>query len=351
MILSSLLALLVVAACSAQGAFPRSTAPVEEALASTTQSAPTATSAPLPLCTRPPTPEGPPTATPAPLADCTRSPTRASPPTATPTPQREFAELTITVLYDNTALDPELEADWGFAALLDYGGYVLLFDTGADGPTLLANMSALAVDPASIQAIVLSHSHEDHTGGLWELLATGATPTVYAPASLPAAAKARAAAQTELIEVGAEPQSIFIGVHTSGEMGDGVREQALVVETAEGLVVVTGCAHPGIVEVVRRAKDVAAAQSAGADAGEMARKVTLVVGGFHLGGASAGRVGAIIDEFRALGVERVCPTHCTGAAAIRAFAAAYGEQAIEGGVGQVIHVPDVWRPPVEGFRG
>jgi 7,8-dihydropterin-6-yl-methyl-4-(beta-D-ribofuranosyl)aminobenzene 5'-phosphate synthase len=95
----------------------------------------------------------------------------------------------------------------------------------------------------------------------------------------------------------------------------------LAVETDEGLVVVTGCAHPGIVDMVHCAKEVADGE------------VILVMGGFHLGGASQGRIERIIGDLRGLGVKRVAPCHCTGDKARQAFVDAFGDDAVLAGVG------------------
>jgi 7,8-dihydropterin-6-yl-methyl-4-(beta-D-ribofuranosyl)aminobenzene 5'-phosphate synthase len=137
---------------------------------------------------------------------------------------------------------------------------------------------------------VLSHSHGDHTGGLADLLQTGTRPTVYVPRAFPASFKADVRARTDLVEV-TEPVEVLPGVYTTGQMGSRIVEQALVVETGAGWVVLTGCAHPGNVEVVRRAKQVTAGE------------VVLAMGGFHLGEAHRDQIEGITAEFRRLGVQ------------------------------------------------
>jgi 7,8-dihydropterin-6-yl-methyl-4-(beta-D-ribofuranosyl)aminobenzene 5'-phosphate synthase len=226
------------------------------------------------------------------------------------------------IIYDNRTLDPNLTSAWGFSCLV---GDDLLFDTGGDGRTLLSNMTKMGIDPAGIRTVVLSHAHGDHTGGLGALLGTGIRPTVYVPRSFPARFKADVRSLTTLVEVRG-PAEIQPGVHTTGEVGRGLVEQALAVETGDRLVVVTGCAHPGVVKMVRRAKE-----SAGGE-------VYLVMGGFHLGGTSQRQVKAVIADFRQLGVQRVAPCHCTGDRAIRVFAEEYGGDFIETGVGMVLHI-------------
>jgi 7,8-dihydropterin-6-yl-methyl-4-(beta-D-ribofuranosyl)aminobenzene 5'-phosphate synthase len=226
------------------------------------------------------------------------------------------------ITYDNRTLDPNLTSAWGFSCLVDED---LLFDTGGDGRTLLSNMTKMGIDPAGIRTVVLSHAHGDHTGGLGALLGTGVRPTVYVPGSFPARFKADVRSLTTLVEVHG-PAEIRPSIHTTGEVGRGLVEQALAMETGDGLVVVTGCAHPGVVKMVRRAKE-----SAGGE-------VYLVMGGFHLGGTSQRRVKAVIADFRQLGVQRVAPCHCTGDRAIRVFAEEYGDDFIETGVGMVLDI-------------
>jgi len=239
----------------------------------------------------------------------------------------ESKTLTITIVYDNNTYDRRLRTAWGFSCLIEYRGQVILFDTGGDSPTLLANMAALGIDPGEIKTVVLSHIHGDHTGGLSGILEmAGDGLTVFVPQSFPARFKEAVRTRAHLVEV-REPREIGEGVYTTGELGTGIIEQSLVVRTDEGLVVVTGCAHPGIVEVVRRAKALSGDE------------VYLVLGGFHLGGKSQREIEWIISEFRRLGVRKVAPCHCTGEQAIRMFHQEYGEDFIQAGAGKVVRVP------------
>jgi len=227
-----------------------------------------------------------------------------------------------TIVYDNRTLDSNLASAWGFSCLVDGD---LLFDTGGDGRTLLSNMTKMGIDPAGITTVVLSHAHGDHTGGLGGLLETGVRPTVYVPRSFPTRFKADVRLLTTLVEVHG-PVEIRPGIHTTGEVGRGLVEQALAVETSQGLVVITGCAHPGVVEMVRCAKE------------SVEGKVYLVMGGFHLGGTSRRRVKAVIADFRQLDVQKAAPCHCTGDRAIGIFAEEYGEDFIRVGVGLVLDI-------------
>jgi 7,8-dihydropterin-6-yl-methyl-4-(beta-D-ribofuranosyl)aminobenzene 5'-phosphate synthase len=234
--------------------------------------------------------------------------------------------VTFTIVYDNNGYDERLQTQWGFACWVETGDKTVLFDTGGDGATLLSNLSALGLDPAEIDAVVLSHAHGDHTGGLGALLGTGVKPTVYVPASFSGAFKRDVRALTKLVEV-SEPMGIAPGIHTTGEVGGGIIEQALAVESEDGLVVVTGCAHPGVDKMVRRAKE-----SIGGD-------IALVMGGFHLGSASRGRIERIMADFRAMGVQRVAPCHCTGEGARRMFSEKFGDNCTLAGVGWSVTLP------------
>ncbi len=231
--------------------------------------------------------------------------------------------LTITLVYDNNAYGGRLKTAWGFAALVAYHNQTLLFDTGGDGQTLVQNMRILEIDPTQIESVLLSHAHGDHTGGLSTLLELGARPTVYLPPSFSASFKNQVGRRTEVTEV-APGLSFAEGMLTTGEMGRSIPEQALVIRTEPGLVLVTGCAHPGIVEIVEHAQEM------------FDEPVRLVLGGFHLGGKSKTEIDAILTNFRRLEVEQVAPCHCTGDQAIAMFSAEYGEHFIQAGVGRVI---------------
>jgi len=259
---------------------------------------------------------------------------QTAPPTATPVPPAPTPGATapaenlapddfkLTIVFDNTTTNPQSTEGWGFAAVVDYGDHRLLFDTGASGSVLLDNLRLVDVDPATIEAVILSHQHDDHTGGLMALLNTGIRPTVYAPASFTDSFKRSVRERTELVEV-SDALEILPGVHTTRPIGSTV-EEALVVETGDGAVVITGCAHPGLVEIVREAQAVTSSP------------IAMVIGGFHLGSASESQVLSIIAELRQLGVQKVMPCHCTGDAAMALFRSEYGEDFVEGGVGRVV---------------
>lgn len=233
--------------------------------------------------------------------------------------------LIITVVYDNNAYDPRLKAEWGFAALIEYKGHTILFDTGGNGSTLLNNMELMGIDPTCIESVALSHAHGDHVGGLDGLLARDIQPTLYLIPSFSEDFKRRAAKLMKVIEV-VPGLALNAEMFTTGEMRRDVPEQALVIKTDHGLVVVTGCAHPGVVQVVEQALNL------------FGGNLHLVLGGFHLRSKSTNELEAIMAEFRRLGVEKVAPCHCTGDQAIQMFRDEYGDDFFQTGVGRVVVV-------------
>lgn len=218
----------------------------------------------------------------------------------------------LTVLYDNYPYKEGLHTAWGFSCLVEAGDRVILFDTGGNAEILLANMATLGIDPTRIENVVLSHVHGDHVGGLFGLLELNNSVTVYLPASFPQNFKEQVRAPgAQVVEVRG-PMEILPGVWSTGEMGEVLREQALAVRSPLGLVVITGCAHPGVVEMVERAKETT---------GE---PVHLVVGGFHMSGMSQTQIQQVIQAFQKLGVERAAPCHCSGDLTRRLFHEVYG---------------------------
>jgi 7,8-dihydropterin-6-yl-methyl-4-(beta-D-ribofuranosyl)aminobenzene 5'-phosphate synthase len=238
-------------------------------------------------------------------------------------------DLRITIIYDNYLQDERLPSEWGFAALVEYQDYVLLFDTGGTD-TLMENMHVLDIDPRRIQAVVLSHAHGDHIGGLYSFLAEANQPPVYLLPSFPNDFKDNVADLTEVIEV-SDPTEIFPNIFSTGQVSGEVKEQGLAIRTNQGTVIITGCAHPGITRMVRRGRS---AVQPGSDVDY--DPIALVIGGFHLISSSPGQIEGIIADLESLNVQQISPTHCTGDAAIAMFEEAFNEGFIAGGAGKVI---------------
>ena len=164
--------------------------------------------------------------------------------------------------------------------------------------------------------------------GLAAFLEKNSRVIVYLPGSFPLEFKRAVMSLGAVVEEVNEAGEILPGAFTTGEIGDGIREQALALKTTEGLVVITGCAHPGVVRMVRKAREIT---------GE--NRVHLVVGGFHLGGLSRSRIEAIVEELRHVEVEKVAPCHCSGDETRRLFRKFFAADFIEAGVGKRIQLP------------
>ena len=238
-------------------------------------------------------------------------------------------DISITVSYDNNPYKERLTTAWGFSCVIRGIEKTILFDTGGDSSILLTNMEKLGINPKEIDLVVLSHIHGDHVGGLPSFLEKNPEVVVYLPKSFPKGFKDGVKEYgAKIVEVQG-PLKICQGVYSTGELGTWIKEQSLIIHTEKGLVVITGCAHPGIVKIVDKAKDL------------LKDDVLLVMGGFHLGGESKSEIENIIYSFRKLGVSYVGPCHCSGDAARQLFKEEYGENFMNVGVGRVITMNDL----------
>ena len=231
------------------------------------------------------------------------------------------------ICYDNTAL-AGFRSGWGFSCLVDN----ILFDTGEKAESLFANMDKLSIDRSAIEAVVISHTHWDHTGGLWNLLDEQPGLTVY---GCPGFSDdfAKKVKQHKGNYIKSEPgQTLAGGIQVTGEVagtykGASMPEQALIVPGDSGITVITGCSHPGILSMLRRALAVTRSS-----------RISLVFGGFHMMNDSEKEIRHTIDQFEALPVEKVGATHCTGDQAIAMFKQRYGENFIQLGAGRILEL-------------
>jgi 7,8-dihydropterin-6-yl-methyl-4-(beta-D-ribofuranosyl)aminobenzene 5'-phosphate synthase len=233
----------------------------------------------------------------------------------------------LVVVYDNYSAQKGLQTAHGFACVIRSGDGPVLFDTGGSGQILLENMAALGLEIAEVDAVVLSHMHWDHIGGLDAVLAANPGVDVYAPAAFSPRFLLDVKTRAHLVVETAQAQRVVGRVWTSGVLEWPLVEQALYVETDQGVVVVTGCAHPGVVELAQ------AAQRASG------RQIQAVLGGFHMVGMSRAGIGQVIDRLRDLPVRSVGPSHCSGDASRDAMREAFGGDYLDIGVGTRLSFP------------
>jgi len=234
------------------------------------------------------------------------------------------ASLRAVVVYDNNTYDQRLQTDWGFSCYIEGLDKTILFDCGTKGKILLSNMERLGLKPEKIDTVVLSHFHNDHVGGLDDLLTRNSSVEVWLPDFFPDDFKDGIRKKGARVIKVTHSAQICDGALTTGIIEGPIKEQSLILETEKGLVLITGCAHPGIIKIIESAKSM------------YKKDICFVFGGFHLGGLGQPQIKEIIAGFRRLGVKKAGPSHCSGDAARQLFSENYGEDFVRIGAGKEI---------------
>lgn len=268
----------------------------------------------------------------------------------------------VTILYDALGKSPTITKDWGYSALVEYGGQRILFDTGNNPQIFAKNVKAAGVDLKKLDFVVISHRHLDHTAGLNHLLSVNPAVRIYAPkeafgvfgSSLPSKFyRPQDSLPDEMRYFDGHPGETltsgtpwvggkFVTVDSTFEIIPGVhlislvsetvgtkelRELSLAMETPRGMIVMAGCSHPGIERIVTAAMGIN-------------RQVHMVFGGLHLPAATDREVAriaaALHDTFK---VDRIAPGHCTGEPAFYQFRSKWKDRYTYAGVGSVIALP------------
>ncbi|HHJ00760.1 MAG TPA: MBL fold metallo-hydrolase [Candidatus Aerophobetes bacterium] len=236
--------------------------------------------------------------------------------------------MQLKVICDNRLHDERLEVCWGFSCLV---GKDLLFDTGENEKVLLGNMEKMNISPKDISTVVISHDHYDHTGGLGGLLRENSKVKIYGLSSFSSSFKEKVEGfGAKLIEEDKFTQ-IMPNIYLSGELstyygGGRLSEHSLIIKTESGLIIITGCSHPGIIKIIEEVKK------------NLSESIYLVMGGFHLMDKDERVVEMIVKRFRELGVKKAGPTHCTGEEAIEIFKKEYKKNFLEVGAGKILEV-------------
>ena len=276
--------------------------------------------------------------------------------------------MRLITLCENTAAKPGFMAEWGLSILLQADNLNVLFDTGGSF-AVVRNADKFGVDLSVVDKIVLSHGHADHTGGLREVLRrTGEREVIAHPAIWEAKYTKRPYeekeayigvpfAREELESLGAsfklskEPVQISDNIMTTGEIamttdyetiepnllvkeGDALKpdpladDLALVVKTEQGLVIILGCGHRGIINTIRHAQRLTGEE-----------RVYTVVGGTHLAPASEERIDKTVAELKRIGVHRIGVSHCTGFRASVRLAQTFGDKFFLNNAGSEFTLP------------
>ncbi len=268
----------------------------------------------------------------------------------------------VTILYDAFGKPSGMKKDWGYSALVEYGGKRILFDTGNNAEIFAQNVKVSWVDLKKLDFAVISHRHGDHTGGMNYLLTVNPQVKIFAPkegfgvfgASMPGTFYRQDASLPDYMRYynGKPPQTMtfgtpwpsanFVLIDGVTEAAPGVsviatvsqtpgtlelRELSLTIETPKGLVLVVGCSHPGIERIVEASM-------------VLDKHVYAIVGGLHLVTTPESEIARIVtalhDKWK---VDRVALGHCTGEPAFAAFQRAFGSQYNYAGLGSVIELP------------
>ena len=268
----------------------------------------------------------------------------------------------VTILYDAFGKPSGMKKDWGYSALVEYGGKRILFDTGNNAEIFAQNVKVSGVDLKKLDFAVISHRHGDHTGGMNYLLTVNPQVKIFAPkegfgvfgASMPGTFYRQDASLPDYMRYynGKPPQTMtfgtpwpsanFVLIDGVMEAAPGVsviatvsqtpgtlelRELSLAIETPKGLVLVVGCSHPGIERIVEASM-------------VLDKHVYAIVGGLHLVTTPESEIARIVtalhDKWK---VDRVALGHCSGEPAFAAFQRAFGSQYNYAGLGSVIELP------------
>jgi 7,8-dihydropterin-6-yl-methyl-4-(beta-D-ribofuranosyl)aminobenzene 5'-phosphate synthase len=239
-------------------------------------------------------------------------------------------DIRLTVVYDNVPYRKGLRTDWGFACLVQGLDKTILFDTGRYDNQFLSNLSKLQIDPHQIDELFISHDHPDHIGGTLKLAEINNSINVTLVRSFPSGFKKVVKKNGARITEIEQPQIVSAAALSSGEMRSAVKnEQALIILTDKGSIILTGCAHPGVVEIAQRTIEIT----------EM--DVVLLAGGFHLMMDDGPSIRKKAQQLREMGVKHVAPSHCSGGEAREIFAKVYGDRFLESGLGRSICIDDL----------
>ena len=267
-------------------------------------------------------------------------------------------EIRITTLVENTVFKAGLLAEHGLSFWIEYGGKRILFDTG-QSDILIHNAKALGINLAEADAIVLSHGHYDHTGGLAAVLGIAPKARIYIHPAAVEPKFSQSSPKTRSIGMpdsgkkamrGREviwtetPTQVFSGVRVTGQVprinhfedvggaffldknccepDELLDDQTLFIETAKGLVIVFGCAHAGVVNTLNRIADLTEKE-----------QFYAVMGGMHLLDASEERIERTIAVIREYNLQRIGPGHCTGTKAAEEFRRVFPKQCFTCSVG------------------
>lgn len=266
----------------------------------------------------------------------------------------------VTIIYDAFGKDPAMKKDWGFSALVEYGGKRILFDTGNNAEIFAHNVQAKGIDLTTLDFAIVTHRHGDHTSGLNYLLKVNPSLKIYAPQenfgvfgamlpgtfykrdeTLPPEMRYFGGNPPEKLRFGSPwPDANFTWVTQTGEIAPGfhlillngkwgvdleVKELSLAIDTPDGIVLIVGCSHPTIEAIVEAAK------------AATGKPIHLILGGLHLLPAKDDQIKSIAASLHdTWKVDFIAPSHCTGEPAFAALKETFGNKYVYAGLGSTV---------------
>lgn len=238
--------------------------------------------------------------------------------------------MKLRILFDDNIYDKTLRGGFGFSCYLEHFDEKILFDAGGNADIFNQNSTELKVTPAQITKVIFSHKHLDHIAGGEDFLKQiPQTTPIFIPSTFPELQLSKIPKYLPFKITDKVFETIGNGIHLlklEGKyLSNIIYEQSLIIETEKGLVVVTGCAHPGIIRILETVL-----------AHLPAQKIYAVIGGMHLHHSWFWNIYSVVKKIRALGISQVVPCHCSGKTASKYFENRFKENFIKGGVGRII---------------
>lgn len=273
--------------------------------------------------------------------------------------------MKLHILANNYVTSSKLLAEHGLSFFIEAYGRQIIFDTGQTD-VFIHNSKELGLDLTSLDAIILSHGHYDHTGGLESLVELNDTAKIYIH---PLALRGKYSLRNNTIKNASIPMdlnktdlikkrvnfntkalNVFDNILLSGEISrtndfeiipknlmikeddkfkqdDMIDEQMLIIREKGGIVIVLGCSHPGVVNCIEYAATLMPNE-----------KILALVGGMHLNSASDERIDKTIKYLKSKDIEKIVPLHCTGFNAMSEIKRVFKDKCIIGAVGDVLEI-------------
>jgi len=276
-------------------------------------------------------------------------------------PYSAHAKDRVTILYDAFSESKEVTKDWGFSALIEHDGKLILFDAGNNAEIFQHNVKSLGVDLSKLDFVVISHRHSDHTTGLKYLVEMNPTVPIYVaresfgmfggivpptiihpvpalpsrmryfdgnvPSNLPTGNAFRAG-NFVLVDILTEvAPGIYLVPTVSKNTGTlELRELTLAIKGKQGLILIDGCSHAGIEEILQAASAIDP-------------HFHIIFGGLHLVTTPESAIDVLVanlkDKWK---LDKIAPGHCTGEPAFLRLQKAFGDNYLYAGAGTRIDV-------------